>query len=230
MLVLRPALLVLAVALAGCDVTGRVEQEIEAALVEAVGPAESYDVTVEGLSLGSGEAERVMALGRRVRPEEGPVIDRLDLVLRGVRYDRGERRLERVESARGTVRLEPADLAAFLETREGVREASVALEAPDRATIRVRPDLGGVSLPAGAAAEVSGRLVGAGSEVRFEVDAVRALGLDLGGAVARRLSDAINPLADLARTRPALDVTDVRVEGGAVVVEATGDLTGLRVD
>ena len=227
---LRLAAVLLAVLLAGCDVSGRVEREVEAALVKAVGPAESYRVEVEGLNARAGEADRVVAVGRRVRPEEGPVLDRLDLVLRGVRYDRGERRLERVEEARGTVRLVPADLAAFLETREGVREASVRLEAPDRATIRVRPDLGGVSLPAGVAAEVSGRLAGAGGEVRFEVEDVRAVGLDLGGAVARRLSDAINPLADLGSTRPALTVTSVRVENGALVVEATGDLEGLRVE
>jgi hypothetical protein len=228
--VARLAALLVTVALAGCDVSGRVEREVEAALAEAVGPAESYDVEVEGLSVRSGEAERVTAVGRRVRPEGAPVLDRLDLDLRGVRYDRGARRLERVESARGTVRLAPADLAAFLETRDGVREASVSLEAPDRATVRVRPDLGGVSLPSGAAVEVGGRLAGAGREVRFEVESVRALGLDLGGTVARRLSGVLNPLVDLGGARPALDVTDVRVENGAVVVEVTGDLDGLRVE
>lgn len=216
-------------AVTGCDPTGRVEQEIAGLLPRAIGPADDYTVTVEGLRARSGEADRVAVVGTRVRPEGAPVLDRLDLELRGVRFDRGERRLERVDAAEATARITPADLAALLETRDGVRSATVTLRPPDEATIRLRPDIGDLRLPPGAAVEMTGRLSSADGQVRYDVDEVRALGLDLGETVARRLSGAINPIADLAAMTPTLDVTGVRVEGGAVVVEATGDLAGLKL-
>ena len=63
------------------------------------------DATVEGLRLGDGTAEAVQVVGRRVAREDAPVVDRLDIDLRGVAFDRSTRRLTRVESARGTARL-----------------------------------------------------------------------------------------------------------------------------
>lgn len=222
------AVLVLLVA-SGCDLSGRVERGLEEQLPRAIGPADRYDVTVEGLRAQSGEADRVVVLGENVRPEGVPAIRRLDLDLRGVRYDRGEKRLERVDEATATARITPAALGAFLETQDGVREAAVSLRPPDAATVRVRPDIEGVRLPAGVALEATGRLRSEGGELRFEVEEVRALGADLGGYVARRVSDALNPLADLSGTTPPLTVTGVRVEADAVVLEATGDLAGLRL-
>ncbi len=227
---LRPLLLLPLIAVAsGCNLSGQVEAGIENALPDAIGPAESYDVTVAGLRARAGEADRVEIVGRRVEPDGAPVLDRLDLVLTGVHYDRGGKRLERVESAHGVVRVLPADLAAFLNGRDGVREATVTLRAPDRATVRVRPQIGDLALPRGVTVELDGRLRADDGRVRLDVNALRAAGLDLGQALADELSDRINPVVDLSETRPALSVTDVRVDSGAVVLEAEGDLSGLRL-
>lgn len=223
------ALVAAALAVTGCNLSGQVEQEIESQLPRAIGPADDYAVTIEGLRARSGEADRVVVVGTRVRPEGAPVLDRLDLDLRGVRFDRGDRRLERVDAAEATARITPADLAAFLETRDGVRSATVTLRTPNEATIRVRPDIGDLPLPSGASVDLTGRLSSADGQVRFDIDEVRALGLGLGETAARRLSGAINPIVDLSGTTPTLDVTSVRVESGAVVLEATGDLSGLQL-
>ena len=228
--VLRPLLVLVPAVLCGCSVSGTVEDQIERALPRAIGPAESYDVTVDGLRARTSEAEAVRAVGRRVRPEGAPVLERLDLDLWGVRYDRGERRLERVDSARAAARVLPADLSAFLEARRGVRDVSIRLVPPDTAVVRVRPEVGNLALPRGVAAEVDGRLVAVDGRVHLEVLALRAVGLDLGRTAARRLSDQINPVVDLSETRPALRVTRVRVEDGGIVLVAEGDLTGLRLD
>lgn len=227
---LRPLLLALTLAAvaSGCDLSGRVEAGIEDALPEAIGPAERYDVTVSGLRASAGEAERVTVVGLRVEPEGAPVLDRLDLVLTGVRYDRKGKRLERVESAQGTVRVLPADLAAFLNERDGVREASVTLREPDRARLRVRPEIGSITLPRGVAVELEGRLRADSSTVRLDVTDLRAAGLSLGRTLAGELSERINPVVDLSETEPPLRVTDVRVENGALILEAEGDLTGFR--
>lgn len=221
--------LTLAAAASGCSLSGQVEAGIERALPAAIGPAERYDVEVEGLRARAGEAERVAVVGLRVQPEGAPTLDRLDLDLRGVRYDRGSERLERVESARATVRLLPADLDAFLSTQDGIREATVRLREPDSATVRLRPAIGDLALPPGVAVEVRGRLRAENGALRLDVDELRAAGFDLGQTLARELSERINPVVDLSDLEPTLRVVDVRVEDGAVWLEATGDLTGLRL-
>ncbi len=226
---LSPALLlaVLAAVASGCDLSGRVEGEIEAALPAALGPADAYDATVEGLRLRAGEASRVAVVGQRVAREDAPVVDRLDVVLWGVAFDRATKRLTRVDSARAVARLLPADLAAYLVRQRGVARADVALAPPDRATVRVEGEIEGIRIPVGA--EVTGRLRAEGGQVRLDVDAVRAAGFSLGGALARRLDEQINPVVDLTDEDLALDVTGVRVESGALVLEARGDPTGLRL-
>jgi hypothetical protein len=216
-----------AVLLTGCDLSGRVEAEIEAALPEALGPAASYEATVDGLRLGDGTAEVVRVVGTRVARQDAPVVDRLDIDLRGVAYDRRSRRLTRVESARGTARLLPADLAAYLGAQRGVAEATLSLAEPDRATIRVRGTLRGVRIPVGT--EVRGRLAARDGRVFLAVESVRAAGIGLGGAVARAVSEQINPVVDLTDEALPLRVEAVRVAGGALVLEATGDPTGLRL-
>lgn len=229
---LRPLLLpVLLLALGtGCvPSTGQIERGLERELPKLLGPADRYDVEIEGLRARSGEASRVSAVGERVRLADGPVVDRIDLELRGVRYDRGQDRLERVESARATARITPLDLADFLETHRNVREAAVTLEAPNRATIRLRPEVGGIALPRGVAAEVSGTLEPEGRRLRFEVTDVQAGGIGLGRAAATGLSELVNPLVDLSETPADLRITGVRVEDGVLRLDATGNPTGIRL-
>lgn len=224
----RSALLLLLL-WSGC-VTNQVERTLERELPQAIGPADRYDVEIEGLRARTGEARRVTIVGERVRPKEAPVLERIEMELQGIRYDEDAKRLERVESARATARVLPGDLAAFLEAHRSVQDVSVALQGPDAATLRVRPELGGLQLPAGVDVEVTGRLVARDGHVHFDVARVRAAGLNLGGAVARRLSEAINPVVDLSGTPARLQVTRVRVEDGAVHLDATGDLTGFSLE
>ncbi|WP_420456054.1 DUF2993 domain-containing protein [Rubrivirga sp.] len=219
--------LLAALALSGCDLSGRAEAEIEAALPSVLGPAERYQATVDGLSARAGTAETVRVVGERVAREDAPVIDRLDVTLSGVAFDRSTRRLTRVDAARGTARLLPADLAAYLATQRGIADAELSLDAPDRLTVRIRGEIGGARLPVGA--EVRGRVVAQDGRVHFDVEGVRAAGIGLGGALARGVSDQINPVVDLTDEDLALRVTAARVVDGALVLEATGDLTGVRI-
>ncbi len=211
----------------GCSVSGRIESEIESALPEALGPADLYDATVEGASLSNGTAERVSIVGERVARQDAPVVDRLDVELRGVRYDRKTKRLLGADSAQATVYLLGSDLSTYLDRQRGVGDARVTLQAPDRATVRVEGEIRGVRLPV--AAEVSGRLVAQDGTVRLDVEGVRAGGVSLGGALADRLDEMINPIVDLTDESLILRVTSVRVEGDTLVLEATGDVTGLRL-
>ena len=211
------------VGVVSCTPASLVEQGIERELPKYVGPAESYDVKIDGLKVVSNSAESVVAVGERVKPEGAPVIDRLALDLKGVVYSREQNRLSQVESAKLTAVIKSYDLADFLESDRNIRSAEVILRSPDRATLRIQPNLGNFVLPTGVTVDVTGRLVGSGTQLSFEVDEVSAAGLDLSSMVARRLSDVINPLADLKDLPVSVEITSVMVAGESIGLEVVGD-------
>ena len=208
---------------ASCTPASLVEQGIENALPKYVGPAESYDVKISGLRVTSGSADSVIAVGERVKPEGAPTIDRLALDLQGVVYNRDQNKLSQVESAKLTAVIKSYDLADFLESDRNVRSAEVLLRSPDRATLRLRPDLGSFALPEGITVDVAGQLVGEDTQLRFEIDEVSAAGLDLSSMVAKRLSSLVNPLADLEDLPVSVEITSVVVAGESIGLEVIGD-------
>ncbi len=209
--------------LAGCTPASLVEQGIERELPKYVGPAEKYDVEIEGLNIGSGSAETVTAVGERVRPDGAPVIDRLSLDLQGVVYDKQAERLSQVNDARLMAVIKTPDLADFLETYRNVNEAEVILQSPNEATLRIRPQLGDYSVPPGITVDVTGLLVGDGTQLRFEVSDVSAAGIDISAIASRRLSNAVNPLADLKNLPIQVEITSVVVAGETIGLEVVGD-------
>lgn len=211
------------VGIVSCTPANLVEQGIERELPKYVGPAENYDVKINGLKVVSSSADSVVAVGERVKPEGAPVIDRLVLDLQGVVYSREQSRLSQVESAKLTAVIKSYDLADFLESDRNVRSAEVILRSPDRATLRIQPNLGSFVLPAGITVDVTGRLVGAGTQLSFEVEEVSAAGLDLSAMAAKRLSDLINPLADLKDLPVSVEITSVIVAGESIGLEVVGD-------
>jgi len=209
--------------IAGCTPTSFVEQGIERELPQYVGPAESYDVDIEGLSVDSGTAESVIAVGERVKPEGAPVIDRLALDLRGVVYDRSAEKLTQVDGAKLTAVIKTPDLADFLESYRNVDEAEVMLKSPNEATLRIRPQIGNYSVPPGVTVDVTGELVGDDTQLRFDVNEVKAAGVDVSAIAASRLSDAVNPLADLKNLPVSVEITSVVVAGETIGLEVIGD-------
>ena len=231
--VVRPqrvyALLAAAALFAGCNATDdRVESRLRSELPKVIGPADRYEVDVEGVDNDASSADRVTVVGYGIHPRHGPVIDRLNLELRGIRYDRKLKRLDRAESAQATAWVSAADLSDFLETQDGIRAANVTLQAPDSVFIRIRPDLGGLPVPPGANLEMVGTLEGRGPYVEYDVSDVNALGGHLGDAVTKRLTRLINPLVDLSDLPMRLDVRSVRVEGRTLRLEADGDALSVR--
>lgn len=220
--------LLAAALVAGCNpVANQAEAALERRLPEIIGPADSYDAEIKGLRALSGEAERVTVVGERVRPEDTPVLERLVLEMQDVKYDRSSNRIERVHHAGATATLRPEDLATFLERNRNVRDVTITLLSPDQASIRMRPSIGGLDLPG--MVTVEGRLVADSTTVRFEVERLVALGLNLGETAARRLSEEINPVVDFSDMPARLRVTNARVEQGAIRIQATGNPTGLKL-
>ena len=211
-----------AIALSGCSPANLVAQGIERELPKYVGPAEHYDVQITGLDLSNNSAESVLAIGERVRPEGAPVIDQLRLRLEGVQYDKAAEKLSQVGSARLNAIIKTADLVTFLEAYRNVRSAEVVLRSPNSGTLSIRPQLGNFALPAGITVEVTGQLIGQGTQLTFEVNKVTAAGIDVSSMAASRLSDLINPLADLQGLPIEVNITDVRVAGDTIGLEVVG--------
>ena len=203
------------VSLTACVTEGRVEERLEEALAGRLGPAESYEVDVEGLHGRAGEADLVRAKGRRVRPADGPVLDRLWMEARGARYDRELNRLIAAESLRVTAWVRPNDLEAFLESNAAVLSSSITLVEPDRMRVRFRLDLG-TPLPGEITADVEGWVEGRGPELHFLVAEARVAGFRVNGGITDRLTRFLNPVVDLSGLPLDVEVTSVQIESGDV--------------
>lgn len=219
----RLVLILAVISLTGC--TPIVENSLKQQLSKKIGPAKNYDVKIDGLELGTGEADQVAIVGQRVQPQGAPVIDRLTIDLRDIKYNRKEKHLERLVGIAATAQIKASDIATFLETQRNLPNTSVSLWPPDRATVRVRKDLSllGRKLPVGLTADASGQLSKTNDRIYFTVSDVRAAGINLGDQPAQLLSQAINPLVDLSDLPLDVSIKTLRVENNTVQIELTGD-------
>jgi len=217
------ALATLVLASCATYLDARAEAALRDALVRVVGPAESYDVQVFGASLDGSRFERVRFVGRRIARTSAPVVDRLELDLRGVVVDRREKALTAVEATHAELRLRGADLAEYLRQRGWIADPSVVFSAPDRIAIAGTPRLAGIALAIGDGAEFQGRVFASGSQLRLGVDRVR-IGPSTAAPLLRAVIErAINPLLDVsAYPLPArIDAVDAGDDGLRIVASGS---------
>lgn len=209
---------------AGCGGSreSQVANAIERYLPGIIGPADNYEVRVEGIRGATG-ADLVTVTGTRVRPAGSPVLDRIEIALVGVVYNPNCAGLERIARANGAVRVLSGDVAAFLDANRNLQNVEVQFQPPNQAVVRAQPQISGLELPPGAeGVEVVGALVGEGARIDYNISQVRALGLTLPEPAPELLSDAINPVVDLSGIPIVAEVAEVRVEGNAVIAEVVG--------
>ncbi len=198
------------------------ERAIERELPKFVGPAESYHVTVEGLR-GTTYAQRVTAVGRRVRPQGTPVLDTMEIELRDVTYNPSTSQVERIGSATAMITVLAQDIANYLDSTGKVKNTSVTMEAPNRISIQAQPNFPGLPVSSNTVITVTGSLVSDGNYVNFDVTHVTAGGADLGVDAANAVSEAINPIVNLSSVPIAVRVTGVHVEAGTAVIQIAGE-------
>ncbi|MFP5405656.1 MAG: LmeA family phospholipid-binding protein, partial [Gammaproteobacteria bacterium] len=200
----------------------RAEALIAQALPSALGPAARYDVEVEGArSLGASFA-RVRAVGTRVDRPDTPVIDRLQADLRNVVVDRETRRLTSIGSARVQAQILAQDLAAWLGDSGWIENARVSLDAPAGIVVTGMPQLAGFPVPGAVAVEFRGRVQARGSQLRLRVDEVRLAGFSAPAFARALLEEVVNPLFDTSSYAVPSMIDTVHVDGGALVVSASG--------
>lgn len=212
-----------ALCLASCATTleKRAETLIAQALPSTLGAAARYDVEVEGAQGFGSSFARVHAVGMRVERPGAPVIERLEADLRNVVLDREARRLTSIGSARVQAQILAQDLAAWLLGSGWIENARVSLEAPAGIVVTGMPRVAGFSAP-DAALEFRGRVQARGSELRLAVDSVRVAGFAAPVFARVLLEEAVNPLFDTSAYAVPSTIDSVRVEGGALVVSASG--------
>ena len=218
------AAVALAAALAACGdyLDARAESALREALVRFVGPAASYDVSVTGASADATRFERVRFVGTRIARERAPVLDRLELELRGVVIDRQEKRLTALAGATAALRIRAGDLADYLSERGWFEQAQVVLAPPDRITISGVPRIGGALIQVRDGVELQGRLVAQGAQLRLVVDAVHLGDLQAPPLVRALLERAVNPLLDAGAYPITARIDAVAVDGDMVVIAASG--------
>ncbi|MEO0540757.1 MAG: LmeA family phospholipid-binding protein [Cyanobacteria bacterium P01_A01_bin.105] len=207
----------------GCTPSGLVERQIEGQLPNYLGPAERYDVDIQGLRVRANAADRLIMVGERMRPEGSPIIDRLTVELEGIQYDREAGQLTQVLAAGATARVAAADLAAFVAQDDNIRTAAIALTPPNQLTLNITPEVGRFPIPDGIALTVTGELLGSGSQVQINVTEVRAAGFNVSGVAAQQLNRSLNPLVDLSDLPVALTVASVTVDGESLRLAVVGD-------
>lgn len=225
-------LLVLGTFLVSC--AAYVEQRLEGAIVDALpkllGPADRYEASVHGVDATGSHIDAVRALGSRVQRPRSPVLDRIEVELQDVAFDRPAKRVTSVGTAKATLQLRADDLTAYLEKQRWIDRPTVRFVAPAGIVVEARLQLPGLALPAAFGVEFRGRLIPAESKLLLAVD-----GLNLGDRAAPWLArslieQAINPLLDLSAHALPARIDSVEVEGDALALRASGSRIALRRD
>ena len=211
-------------ALAGCAsvVDNQAEQIILRELPALVGPAQSYRVKAVGASSSSGQLQAVDINGKRIARAGAPVLDSAEVSLRDVRFDRAEKRVESIGAADAVVRILPNDVSTFLLSRRGVSDVTTQFAGTNEMSITARPSMSGLPLPAAARVKLTGNLVPDGPRLNFKVTRLSAAGVELGTLPQSVLEAAINPIVDLSKLPAPAQISTVRVENTALVIQANG--------
>ncbi|MDQ3216199.1 MAG: DUF2993 domain-containing protein [Pseudomonadota bacterium] len=216
--------------LSGCAsvMATRVEQRITAELPRVVGPAARYEVNVQG-ARDNGEIadiRRLHVIGTRVAREKSPVLDRIEVTMSDIVFDRNEKRLLSLGTADANVRVLPSDIAAYLDARPGLDNVVVTLYSPYEVTIETQFAIAGFALPRVTSAKIRGRLVVNDGKLTMEVVDLRVAGFPVGTIPTIIVERLINPLVDLSAPPAAARVTSVQVMSDSVLLTASGTLAG----
>ena len=220
----RRLLLVTALLIASCSsyTDRRAETALLQALPTLVGPADSYTATVQGVSGDGTRIEQVQATGVRVRRPNMPVFERIELRLSGVVVDTATKRMTSVGDARLSLRLNAAEVAAYLGSSDWIDQPAVRFSAPDKIFISGRLKIAGIALVSTATADLEGRLQARDTQLRLGVDALAWRGQTAPALVRGLVEQAINPILNVAQYPLPARIDSAVVDGNVIIITASG--------
>jgi hypothetical protein len=203
-------------------VQAEVEQAIEGELHQILGPAMSYKVRLSDVDLFEGRAESMSVIGSRVHPKDVPPLDRIEIDLHHIGYDRKTGSVERIGSVQARIWVRMDDLAAYLRDERGIEAATLGFFPPDEAFLQVPVEQASARGVSVGDLRLSGRLEGQETRVVLNVVDVLAEGLGNSGALAEEIASRLNPIIDLSKLPIPLEVQTVAVIGDRISITATG--------
>ncbi|MHB0937711.1 MAG: LmeA family phospholipid-binding protein [Armatimonadota bacterium] len=209
--------------LAGCGTPNRlVEEAIEERAPEIIGPAQSYEADVQGIS--RRKIERVEIRGDGVRLRQGITLQQLTIVMTDVFYQVRPFNVTRVGHTTFTALVTEEEIHAYMQRRRDpasrVRNLQVQLT-PDR--VRVTGD---VRTPVGLVPFTStGHLEARNARIFYRPERIQVVGVPVPPQLNDDIAQRINPVVDLSDRPVPLQITSVQTRSEAVMIEGTAEVT-----
>lgn len=217
-------------ALVGC---GHPAQETAAhkiadALPSVLGPAEHYEVQVDGdpFALARGRARAVHIQGTRVRLSPALTVDALTVDAGDVSFDRGTRRLDHIGRATFSATLTQGQLADYLGRFKPLLPGLVVTLRPADVEARVPVAFMGLHT----VAALAGRFAPDAddpSRLDFVADGARVGVVPLPAGLVNVALDQLNPVVALTGLKVPLLVTGASVSDRRLTLTGSADLNGL---
>ncbi|MBI2843296.1 MAG: DUF2993 domain-containing protein [Armatimonadetes bacterium] len=203
-------------------VTGSIERRIAYSLLEIVGPAESYEVKVQGSTrkMMQGRIREVIVHGKGVWAMPDLCLDRLDVRMTEVLADPDTSTLKSV----GCLVFEAiASERSLNEYLAATRPDEARVELLDGSMIvRARPRVLGIP----ASVILTGRLAPRGEKLDFEVEHLEFVGLNTPAVAVEVVENRINPILDLGEMGFEPELESAKIAAGAVTITGKAHLAG----
>lgn len=214
--------------LAGCgrEINRSVEQKIQAALPDVIGPARNYQVHIHNPADRTlhGRIAALMIDGTDVQIANGLLLDGFHLELKEVDFDTRRKKLNAVREIGFTATISEASIDEFLAGEappgEKIRNVRVSFAAGNRVKIAAEREMLGIGVPFTATGPL--RIV---SPTRLELDPTRlaVVGIPLEGAALRFLKERFESSIDLSSLPVAARLTGVQTAPGKLILSGTLD-------
>lgn len=217
---------------AGCDGLSpqtTVAHKIADVLPRWIGPAEHYDVKVEGdtFALGRGHVRRVQIDGSNVQLSSTVSMDRINIDAHDVSFDRKARTIHRVADVSFRGQVDQGDIDRYLtKARPDLHDVVVRLRADDvevSTPVTVRGYTTTVS--------VSGTLkpnADAANKLDFVANGGSIGIVPVPARLVNVAIDEMNPVLDFSRLRFPITVKDVDIHNGTATVHGTAIIAEQR--
>ena len=193
-------------------------------LPDFIGPADSYDVKVEGSfsDLMNSRLDRLRITGRNVLFLRKYPVDELLLEMKNIRFDMEARTLKSAESTSlSAVMYESSLLRYVAREHPDLGQAHIVIS-EGFVVATAEPELAHLS----AQVEAVGKLrIRDGVRVDFVVEKVSVGGLPMPAAVANTIENQFNPVLNLSDCPLPITLTSIKMAPGKVALTGTADLT-----
>lgn len=206
----------------GAILRWQIGRSVAAKMQWVLGPAKSYSVGVSAslLDIVRGHISTLDIRGNDVKLSTGVTVDRLDIDLKDVRFDRNQA-ITGVKSTDFAASVSEHNLTDFLTaSRSDMRGAKVTL-ADGKLTLSASPRVFATRTPV--TLEAGLRIVNH-TKLWLDLRKLRARGMRVPGFVRGRIMHGLNPVLDTDQMGVPAELTSVKIDGGEISLTGKADV------